>query len=148
MVPHIARAFGWLALVAGSAMVVVRSFVEITDELGVPQLIASAVVLALGTSLPELVVDWTAIRRGATALALGDLFGSSLLDATLAVGIGPSIRAISVSTDAVFVCLIAAAGVGAATLIMLSRPVHHRGSAAALFAVYLLATIAMLSVAA
>ena len=143
MTPHVLRASAWLLLVAGSAMLVVRSFVEITDELGVPELIASAVVLALGTSLPELVVDWTAIRRGATALALGDLFGSSLLDATLAVGIGPALRAISVSDDAAALCIVAAAGVAAATLIMISRPAHHRRSAVLLFAVYLLAGTGM-----
>lgn len=148
MTPHVLRASGWLLLVAMSSMLVVRSFVAITDELGVPELIASAVVLALGTSLPELVVDWTAIRRGAVALALGDLFGSSLVDATLAVGIGPALRAISVSDGAVLLCVIAAAGVGLATLIMISRPVHHRRSAAMLFAVYLVAGIAIVSLAA
>jgi hypothetical protein len=58
------------------------------------------------------------------------------------------LRAISVSDGAVLLCVIAAAGVGLATLIMISRPVHHRRSAAMLFAVYLVAGIAMVSLAA
>lgn len=138
--PYAIRTIGWLAVVGGAAAVVVRSFVEITDSLGVPELVASAIVLSLGTSLPELVVDWTAIRRGAVALALGDLFGSSLLDATLAVGIGPALRAVAVSSDAAATCLITGAGVAAATAIMVAHRNHGRRSAAALIVVYLAAT--------
>src|SRR3989304_915922 len=37
-----------------------------------------AVFVALVTSLPELVTDVAAVRRGAADLALGDLFGSSM----------------------------------------------------------------------
>ena len=105
------RSLGWLAVVAAASTLVVESFVELTDDIGVPQLVASAVVLSLGTSLPELVVDLTALRRGAAALALGDLFGSSLLDATLAIGIGPALRATTVSNDATTACLIAASSI-------------------------------------
>ena len=107
----------WLAIVAGSATVVVQAFVRISEQIGVPELVAGTLVLALGTSLPELVVDWTAIRRGAAALAVGDLFGSSLVDATLAIGIGPLIRPTAVSAEAVSSVLVVAVGVAAATLI-------------------------------
>jgi cation:H+ antiporter len=137
---HAMTAFAWLAVVAVGATVVVRSFVEVSDFIGIPTLAASAIVLSIGTSLPELVVDWTAIRRGAMALALGDLFGSSLVDATLALGSGPAIRAIEVSDGAVAVSLIAAVGVGLATLVMRSTREHGRRSAVILLAVYLLAT--------
>ena len=53
--------FMWLAIVAGAATLVVQAFVRISHEIGVPELVAGTLVLALGTSLPELVVDWTAI---------------------------------------------------------------------------------------
>ena len=141
---HVAVALGWLLLVGLAATAVVTSFIEISDRLGIPELIASAVVLSLGTSLPELVVDWTAIRRGAVALAIGDLFGSSLLDATLAMGIGPALRAVSVSPTATTACLIAAMGVMAATVIAASRPSHGRPSATLLFLVYGAATAALI----
>jgi cation:H+ antiporter len=141
---HIAVALGWLMLVGVAATVVVESFIEISDRFGIPELIASAVVLSLGTSLPELVVDWTAIRRGAVALAIGDLFGSSLLDATLALGIGPAMRAISVSPTAATACIVAALGVMAATVIAGSRPLHGRSSATLLFLVYGAATAALI----
>jgi len=134
--PHAFRSLGWLAVVAVASTVVVESFVRITDDIGVPQLVASAVILSLGTSLPELVVDLTALRRGAAALALGDLFGSSLLDSTLAIGSGPALRATEVSPDASTVCLIAAVGVAGATLIVMRHRSHHYASAALLFVLY------------
>lgn len=141
---HVAVALGWLLLVGVAATAVVESFIIISDQLGIPQLIASAIVLSLGTSLPELVVDWTAIRKGAVAMAIGDLFGSSLLDATLAIGIGPALRAVTVSPSAATACLIAAMGVMAATVIAGSRPSHGRPSATLLFLVYGAATAALI----
>lgn len=146
--PHAARTLGWLAVVAVASTLVVESFVQVTDGLGVPQLVASAVVLSLGTSLPELVVDLTALRRGAAALALGDLFGSSLVDATLAIGSGPVLRAAEVSADAATACLIAAVGVAAATIIVASRRSHRYASAALLLIVYGLVTAWMIVVTA
>lgn len=141
--PHVAMTIVWLAVVGLAATIVVRSFVALTDALGIPELVASAIVLALGTSLPELVVDITALRRGAIALALGDLFGSSFVDATLAIGSGPLLRATDVSPDATAACLVAAAGVLAATVVMGARSTHGRSSAAALLVVYLAATAAL-----
>ncbi len=126
----------WLAVVAGAATLVVQAFVRISDELGVPELVAGTVVLALGTSLPELVVDWTAIRRGAAALAVGDLFGSSLVDASLAIGIGPMIRPTEVSDQAVSSVLVVAAGVAAATLIWRFRRAGSVSTPILLLAVY------------
>jgi len=112
------RTLLWLSVVAVAATVIVRSFIEITDSLGVPEFVASSIVLALGTSLPELVVDWTAVRRGAAALAIGDLFGSSLVDSTLSVGIGPIFRPTAVSTEAMTGTIVIAVGVAVATLVV------------------------------
>jgi cation:H+ antiporter len=142
--PYFVRAILWLAIVGVSATIVVRSFTELTDVVGVPELVASAVVLALGTSLPELVVDLTAIRRGAIALALGDLFGSSFVDSTLAIGSGPAIRATAVSADATTACVIAAVGVVLAAILMASRSTHGRYSALALFGIYGVSMTAMI----
>jgi cation:H+ antiporter len=142
---HIAAAAGWLVIVAAAATVVVQSFVAMTESLGVPEILAGAVVLALGTSLPELIVDWTAVRRGAGALALGDLFGSSLLDATLAIGIGPAITPTVVSSAATTTCIVAAIGILAATALGARRRTIGRRTAVGLFSVYAVATIVLVS---
>lgn len=142
----IARTLLWLSLVGVAATVIVRSFIEITDALGVPEFLASSIVLAIGTSLPELVVDWTAIRRGAAALAIGDLFGSSLVDATLSVGIGPIIRPTAVSTQAMTGVLVIAVGVSVATLAV-ALVTSRRGLAGSLLAVYAFGMLALVTLA-
>lgn len=135
----------WLVVVGGAATLVVRSFVELTDAIGVPELIASTVVLSLGTSFPELVVDYTAIRRGATALAFGEIFGSSLVDASLSIGIGPMFRATDVSGAAVTSVLVVAAGIAAATAIWYRRRSRDTHVAVGLFTVYILCVAAMIT---
>jgi cation:H+ antiporter len=133
----------WLSVVGIAATVIVRSFVEITDSLGVPEFVASSIVLALGTSVPELVVDWTAIRRGAAALAVGDLFGATLVDSTLSVGIGPIIRPTAVSTEAMTGTLVIAVGVAVATLVV-AFVTSRRALASSLLVVYGVATAALI----
>lgn len=135
----------WLGVVGVAATAVVRSFVELTDAVGVPELIASTVVLALGTSLPELVVDWTAIRRGATALAIGDLFGSSLVDSSLSIGIGPVVRGTDVSSNAVISVLIVAAAIAAATIAWYARPRRRAPSVAIYAGIYAVAMAAIIA---
>lgn len=132
----IAVTAAWLAVVAGAATLIVQAFVHITDRLGVPELVASTVVLALGTSLPELIVDWTAIKRGATALAFGDLFGSSLVDSSLSIGIGPALSPTAVSGEAVWSVLIVAIGIALATLACRAAQSRPTTMAVALLAVY------------
>ena len=144
---HVVIAGVWLLVVAVAATVVVQTFVRITESVGVPEILAGAIVLALGTSLPELIVDWTAIRRGAAALALGDLFGSSLLDATLAIGIGPAITPNAVSSAATATCLVATAGVAAVTVTVVTRRRLDATAGAVLLGIYLVASLGLIVVA-
>jgi cation:H+ antiporter len=78
-----------LALVGASATVALWGIVNIAEELSAPEFLVGFFLASIGTSLPELVFDVTALRRGETAMAIGDLMGACFLDATLSVGIGP-----------------------------------------------------------
>ena len=115
---ELASTLGWLAIVGGLAVAVVDSFLRITATLGIPEFVGSFVALSIGTSLPELFVDWTAIRRGASSMAIGDVFGSSFVDATLSVGIGPAIFGSSVSSDVLGGTTLVAVGVLLATVVV------------------------------
>jgi cation:H+ antiporter len=142
---HIATLMAWLAVVAVGATAVVQSFVRLTDAIGVPELIASTIVLAIGTSLPELVVDWTAIRTGAVALAFGDLFGSSLVDSSLSIGIGPLIVPTAVSDEALGSVLVVTVGIVAATAVTWWGRHAGRRLAMMLLVVYGVCTGAMIA---
>lgn len=118
ILPDVGKTMAWLLLVGILAIGVVQAFLHLAEEFGVPEFIGSFVALSIGTSLPELVVDWTAIRRGASAMAIGDVFGSSFVDATLSIGSGPAIFGSVVSVDVRSGVLFAAAGVVVATVLV------------------------------
>jgi len=76
-----------LAGVIISARLVVSSGVEIALILGAPPILIGAKIVAIGTSLPELTLDLTAVRRGHVHLAIGDILGSNLTNLTLVLGL-------------------------------------------------------------
>ncbi len=115
---YAASALGWLAVVGALAVGVVQSFLGLAEMFGIPEFVGSFVALSIGTSLPELFVDWTAIRRGASSMAIGEVFGSSFVDATLSIGIGPAIFATTVSSDVFAGTSLAAVGVAVAAILV------------------------------
>jgi len=76
-----------MILLTLSARMVVLSALEIASFLGVPPILLGAKLVAIGTSLPELILDLTAARRGRIQLAIGDIIGSNLTNLTLVLGL-------------------------------------------------------------
>jgi cation:H+ antiporter len=76
-----------LAGVIIAARLVVSSGVNIALILGAPPILLGAKVIAIGTSLPELTTDFTAVRRGRVHLAIGGIIGSNLTNLTLVLGL-------------------------------------------------------------
>ena len=72
-------------IVAGSALAICADVIVRRTDLNA--LWFGAVAVALVTSLPELVTDISAVSRGAPALALGDLFGSSMANMAILAAI-------------------------------------------------------------
>ena len=70
-----------------AARLVVSSGVSIALILGAPPILIGAKVVAIGTSLPELTVDFAAVRRGRVQLAIGGIIGSNLTNLTLVLGL-------------------------------------------------------------
>lgn len=70
-----------------AARLVVSSGVSIALILGAPPILIGAKVVAIGTSLPELTVDFAAARRGRVQLAIGGIIGSNLTNLTLVLGL-------------------------------------------------------------
>lgn len=68
----------WLIVVAG--IMLTKSADQIAQVTGLGGLLIGSVFLAAATSLPELMVDLSAVRQGMPNLAVGDLLGSSLFN--------------------------------------------------------------------
>ncbi|MBT8215271.1 MAG: hypothetical protein KJO17_00305 [Acidimicrobiia bacterium] len=122
---HAAATLLALAIVGGGATVAVIGFIELSELMGVPEFIIAFFGTAVGTSLPELVVSVTALRRGERDLAIGDVLGASLADSSLSIGIGPLIAPTAISSDLAVAS--ALGGVGALLIIaaLMSRFERH-----------------------
>ncbi len=85
--------------VAIGAYVVIQSVITLSAAFRIPEYLISFFLVAIGTSLPELVVESTALRKKQSELAIGDAIGSCIVDASLSIGIGPLILPIRVSGE-------------------------------------------------
>jgi cation:H+ antiporter len=129
-----------LAIVGWSALLAVFSIHQIADAAGVPQFLIAFFVASLGTSAPELVVDVVALLRGAAPIALGDVLGSSFVDATLSIGIGPLVAPAAVTaSSSLTATLYTMAAIGIVTALLAARRRHDRISGPILILLYLAA---------
>jgi cation:H+ antiporter len=88
-----------LAGVIVAANLVVTSGLELASLLGAPAILLGAKVIAIGTSLPELTTDFSAVRRGRVHLAIGGIIGSNLTNLTLVLGLVLLVSPFAVDTE-------------------------------------------------
>ena len=90
-------------LLAGFAMLVKGAdwFVEgaagIAKKLGIPQLVIGLTIVAMGTSLPELVTSAVAASKGEADLAIGNVVGSNISNILLVLGLSAAISSVGVT---------------------------------------------------
>jgi len=94
----VVASLGFIGIAIG-AYAVIQSTITLSAAFHIPEYIISFFVVAIGTSLPELVVELSAIRKEEYELAIGDAIGSCIVDATISCGIGPLIFPITVSGE-------------------------------------------------
>lgn len=77
---------GIVCLVIGSN-IVVNSASKIASSLGVSERIIALTIVALGTSLPELVTSVVATKKGEYDIAIGNVVGSNIFNIGIVLGI-------------------------------------------------------------
>ena len=82
---------GLIMMVVGSKLLVDNG-VKIANSIGVPQGIISLTVIALGTSLPELVSSLTAIKKKHHGISVGNILGPNILNIVSVIGISSLIN--------------------------------------------------------
>ncbi len=75
-----------LALVVLASHVLICSVSVMAVRWGVPQVVIAATLVALGTSLPELVVGMTSIAKGHYELLVGNVIGADVLNVLFVIG--------------------------------------------------------------
>lgn len=116
--PNTAR-LRWLAVLAGFLLLfvggemTVRSGVALASDLGVSTTVVGLFVVAIGTSMPELVTSIIAALRGESDLALGNVIGSNIFNTLVVMPAGGLVAQVHVPpggfTDLAMSWLLAAA---------------------------------------
>lgn len=78
---------------------------EIGEYLGWSQFVIGTVIVAIGTSAPELVTTVIALRRGEVGVGVGTVLGSNIFNSLFIVGIAGSIQPIDVDRPLTAVAL-------------------------------------------
>lgn len=92
---------GGLAAIVYGGDLVVDSASKIALSFGLSQTLVGLTVVALGTSLPELVTSIVAARHGENGLALGNVIGSNIFNILMVLGLSAAVSPIAVSSQSV-----------------------------------------------
>ncbi len=91
---------GVVAVILGGNLVVDNASL-IAETFGLSQNLIALTIVAIGTSLPELVTSIVAAKKGESGLALGNVVGSNIFNLCLILGLSTSIHPITVSGESV-----------------------------------------------
>jgi len=87
----IAKLLVSILLVVGASRLLIPAILEAAQRLNVPAEIIAGTIIALGTSLPELVTAVTAARRDHGDLAIGNIIGADILNVLFVAGASATI---------------------------------------------------------
>ena len=137
---------GFLGVALASYMIVL-SVIAISTVLGIHEFIISFIFLSLATSLPELAVDITALRKKHYKMAIGDILGSCIVDTTLSIGIGQVFWPQAVSAELAIPAILITMFATAIVIIVVSARQKVDKKAGALFlALYAMSFVVLFSV--
>jgi cation:H+ antiporter len=90
-----------LAFLVGGGKLSVDAAVKIAETLNIPRVIIGLTVVAIGTSLPELITAGIATWKGQTDIAIGSVVGSNLFNILLINGVCASVHPIPVPSGGI-----------------------------------------------
>ena len=96
---------GLIAVIFGGTLVVDNACL-IAKDFGVSENFIGLTIIAIGTSLPELVTSITATRKGDSGLALGNAIGSNLFNILFILGMSATICTLNVLSESIIDCII------------------------------------------
>ena len=137
------RSIGLVALGVGllwaGAILTIDNVVVIAESFGITERIIGLTIIAIGTSLPELITSVIAIRKGHHDIGIGNIIGSNIYNVLMIIGVAGAIGGIVVVPE-VFIDYAVMIGFSVVLLIVMKTGLITRqmgvGFAAA-FAAYL-----------
>lgn len=92
---------GMIAIIIGGQLVV-NSATDIARQFGLSETLIGLTIVALGTSLPELVTSMVAARKGESDLALGNVVGSNIFNILLVLGASAVLSPVEVGIASIY----------------------------------------------
>ena len=135
---------GGLAMIVLGGDLVVDAACEIARVVGLSETVIGLTIVAIGTSLPELVTSIVAARKGESELALGNVVGSNLFNLLFIMGMSATLSPLVVLRENLFDLGLLLALTAAVWLLCRVRPKLDRKAGAAGIALYVLYTIYIL----
>jgi len=88
-----------MGLLYVGAFLTADNAVILANEFGLSEKIIGLTVIAIGTSLPELITSIIAIRKGHTDIGIGNIIGSNIYNILMIMGVGAALGGIAISAD-------------------------------------------------
>ena len=88
-----------LAAIIGGGNLVVNSAKTIAANLGMSQTLIGLTVVAIGTSLPELVTSVVAAKKGDSGIAMGNVVGSNIFNILMILGLAGVIKPMTANVE-------------------------------------------------
>lgn len=92
---------GAIFIFAGAEMLI-HSGVVIAKGIGVPESVIALSIIAVGTSLPELVTAFTSLKKGHTDISIGNIIGANILNITIVIGASALITPLTILRQNIF----------------------------------------------
>lgn len=93
---------GGIAAIVWGGDVVVDSASDIAAAFGLSQTLIGLTIVAVGTSLPELVTSVVAAGKGENDMALGNVIGSNIFNILLILGVSSTITPIAIGMESIY----------------------------------------------
>lgn len=101
ILPSLLKLFIGLGGLVLGGWLVVKYGQEIALSLGMSETLVGLTIVAIGTSLPELVTSVTAALKKESEIALGNIIGSNIFNIMFVLGISSTINPITISSNIV-----------------------------------------------
>lgn len=89
------------SLVVLGSRILVDSGITLAEWLGVPEMLIGLTLVALGTSLPELITAVSSTLKGHQDISIGNILGANIMDITLILGVSSQIRTLDILEQSV-----------------------------------------------
>lgn len=113
-------------LTIGGANFVVESGANIARAFGVTEWVIGIFLIALGTSLPELVVSLVAIKKGNAEMSIGNIIGSNVANFSMVLGAASLINPLTVDLLATKFDMLIMAAASITLLFILANKLYNK----------------------